>query len=78
MKQPWKILEYAGTYAIIKEVGIRNFRKITERFPVYNWYRLNKEMKEIEIDNKIDVFGTIRRAIEKFETIELENYKDKI
>ena len=73
-----KLLEYTGAYSILQSSGVRGLRKITQRYPNYNWYRLNKEMKDLKLRKKLDVFGTIRASLEEFERVQLEKYIDKM
>lgn len=73
-----QLLKLIGVKAIIQEVGIREFRKITSKYSNTQWYRLNKEMQALNYGKTNDIFKTVREAVEAFETIKLDNYKDKM
>lgn len=72
-----KSLAFFGATVLIDEIGIRKFREVTLKFGGKSWYRLNQEIKKIKI-TKSNPFKNIRAEIERFETIRLENYKDKM
>jgi len=72
------VLEFTGAYAVLKEYGVREFRKLTQRHKNHNWYRFNKAMKQIELGETLDVFETIRTALEDFDKVELVKYQDKM
>lgn len=72
-----KSLAFLGATVLIKEIGIRKFREVTRKFGDNSWYRLNAEIKKVNI-TKTNPFKHIREEIEKFETIKLENYTDKM
>ena len=73
-----QMLKYIGAKALIDEVGVREFRKLTDRFGDNQWYRLNKSMKELVLKGNIDVFGRLRNQLEKFEQVKLDDYKDQM
>jgi len=73
-----QFMKYLSGIALIQEVGIREFREITEKFGKNQWYRFNKDFKKINFNNKIEVFKTFRMNLEKFQTIKLENYREKM
>lgn len=72
-----KSLAFLGATMLINDIGIRKFRVITDKFGDKSWYRLNQEVKKIKI-TKANPFKDIREELERFETIGLENYKDKM
>ncbi|PIR54713.1 hypothetical protein COU74_03090 [Candidatus Peregrinibacteria bacterium CG10_big_fil_rev_8_21_14_0_10_36_19] len=73
-----QLLKLIGAKALIQEIGVREFRKITSRHGKTQWYRLNKEMQALKYGKSNDIFKTVREAVEAFETIKLDNYKDKM
>lgn len=72
------ILAIVGAKVLLQEIGTRGFRKITNKFDKANWYRFNKEMKNLVISSAVNSFDYLIQAINKFERIKLENYKDKM
>lgn len=72
------LLAIVGAKVLLQEIGTRGFRKITNKFDKANWYRFNKEMKNLVISSAVNSFDYLIQAINKFERIKLENYKDKM
>lgn len=70
-----QLLKFVGAKALIESVGIREFRKLTNRFGDSQWYRLNKAMQELKLSNKFDVFDNLRKQLEEFVQVKLEDYK---
>jgi hypothetical protein len=73
-----QLLKLIGAKALMQEVGVREFRKITGRYGNTQWYRLNKGMKDLKYEKSNDIFKSLKEAVEVFETIKLDNYKDKM
>ena len=73
-----QLLKLIGAKALIQEVGVREFRKITNRHGNTQWYRLNKGMKDLKYRKSNNVFKSLKEAVEVFEAIKLDNYKDKL
>ncbi len=73
-----KVLAVVGAKVLLQEQGTRGFRKITSKFEKTNWYRFNKEMKDLVISNAVNPFDYLTQAINRFERISLEDYKDKM
>lgn len=72
-----KSLAFLGATVLIDEIGIRKFREVTDKFGNKSWYRLNQGIKKIKI-TKANPFKYIHEEIDKFETVRLENYMDKM
>lgn len=72
------ILAIVGAKVLLQEQGTREFRKITNKFGKTNWYRFNKEMKDLVISSAVNPFDYLIQGINKFERIRLEDYKDKM
>lgn len=45
-----KILMFTAAKVLLESVGVREFREITKSFGYSNWYRLNKEIRELNLD----------------------------
>lgn len=71
-------LAMVGVRNLLSEIGTRNFRNVTEKYDKSNWYRLNKEMGNLNINKQLNPFVNIKEALTKFKTVRLENYKDKM
>lgn len=72
-----KSLAFLGATVLINDIGIRKFREVSAKFGCKSWYRLNQEIKKIKI-TRANPFKYIHEEIDKFETVILENYKDKM
>ena len=70
-----QLLKFIGAKALIENVGIREFRKLTNRFGDSQWYRLNKAMQELKLSNTFDVFDNLRKQLEESVQVKLEDYK---
>ena len=73
-----QLLKFVGVKALISEVGVRGFRKLTEKFGNTQWYRLNKSMKDLRLNKTTNIFENIHKQIEDFKEIRLENYKNNL
>ena len=73
-----KLLTYTGLKNSIDEMGTRKFREATGKFGDTCWYRLQKEMKGLNINVTKDPFDTINKVLEEFDKIELVKYKNKL
>jgi hypothetical protein len=73
-----QLLKFIGARVLLDEVDVREFRKLTDRYGANQWYRLNKSMKELVIKGNIDVFGKLRKQLEEFEQVKLDDYKDQM
>ncbi len=73
-----QLLKIVGAKALYQEVGLRGFREITEKANGTAWYRLKKQLKELNFDSRKTDLAKIIDEIERFETIKLEKYKDRI
>ena len=73
-----QLLKLIGAKALIQEIGVREFRKITSKYGNTQWYRLNKGMQALKYGKSNDIFKTVREAVETFDTIKLDKYKDKM
>jgi len=72
------ILSILGAKVLLQEQGTRGFRKIMEKFGKMNWYRFNKDMKNLVISRSINQFEALLENVHSFERVQLENYKDKM
>jgi len=72
------LLAVVGAKVLLEEQGTRGFRTISEKFGKTNWYRFNQEMKELVVSNAVNPFDSFVQELDKFETIKLEKYKDKM
>ena len=72
------ILAVVGAKVLLQEQGTRGFRKFTDKFEKTNWYRFNKEMKDLVISNAVNPFECLIQVTHKFERVKLENYKEKM
>lgn len=70
-----QLLKYVGAKVLIEELGIRGFRKFTQKFGDRRWYQLNKGMKRLVLGTKNDVFLIIREQLQVFEQVELEKHE---
>lgn len=67
-----ELLMYIGLKSIISEIGTRKLRIILDAYGNRNmWYRINKNMKSLNIENQFMPFEFIKRSLEKFEAIRL-------
>lgn len=73
-----QLLKFIGAKALIQEIGVREFREITSRYGNTQWDRLHKVMKALKYGKSNDIFKPLKEAVEVFETIKLDNYKDKM
>ncbi len=73
-----RLLKVIGATALLQELGVREFRNLTNRFGDKQWYRLNKGLNDLVLDGQVDIFTNIKLAIQDFKTIKLEDFKDKI
>jgi len=71
-------LAMVGARNLLNELGTRNFRNVTDKYDKSNWYRLNKEMKLLSFNKQLSPFANIKEALTIFETVKLENYKNKM
>lgn len=67
-----------GSMTLIKEIGVRKFRKATEKFGATNWHRMNKKLKEFQPNTTVNYLTKLRSDIKSFDKVELESYKDKM
>ena len=58
-----QLLKLIGAKALIQEVGVREFRKITDRYGNTQWYRLNKGMKDLKYGKSNDIFKPLKEAV---------------
>jgi len=72
-----KSLAFLGATVLTNEIGARKFREVTSKFGDKSWYRLNADIKKINI-TKTNPFKYLRDEVDVFETIRLVNFKDKI
>jgi len=49
-----------------------------DKFGKMNWYRFNKDMKNLVISRSINPFEVLLKNVHSFERVQLENYKDKM
>lgn len=70
------LLALVGAKVLLQEQGTRGFRRITDKFGKANWYRFNKEMKDLVISNAVNPFDILVGKISEFERIKLERYID--
>lgn len=68
---------FCGTI-MLNEVGTRTFRTMTEKYGNSCWYRHNKIMKGLKVENKTNIFSMLIDRVNKFEKVALVDYKDNI
>ncbi|MBN1915876.1 hypothetical protein JW796_02675 [Candidatus Dojkabacteria bacterium] len=66
-----KLLVYFGAKVALEEIGVRKFRKVTDRFGKTSWYRLNKEMKQLVVSKTKSPFKSLLSKLSKFEKVKL-------
>jgi len=73
-----QLLKIVGAKALYQEIGLRGFRELTEKTNGTAWYRLKKQLKELNFDSRKTDLGKIIDELERFETVRLEKYKERI
>lgn len=69
--KPTQALELTAFRALLEEIGVREYRRMTERHGNYYWYSLNQKMKKLNYTDEINVFSLLRRQITTFEPMKL-------
>lgn len=72
------LLAVVGAKVLLQEQGTRGFRKIMDKFGKINWYRFNKEMKNLVISQPINPFEMLLKSLVLFESVQLEKYKNRM
>lgn len=72
------ILKLATSIQLIDKLGVRGFRNTMKTMSDSQWYRLNKEMKCLQFDNKLKPFQVIQDSINNFEQVKLADYEEYI
>jgi len=72
------LLAIVGARILIAEVGVRNFREVTNKFGQSSWYRINKLMKELVVREGVSPFININNSLVHFEKVRLEDYKEQV
>lgn len=73
-----RLLALVGARVMLDETGVRTFRKRADMCGRTCWYRLNRLMKELALEDERDVFRVLVEAVERFEPVKLEKYRDKV
>lgn len=73
-----QLLKVVGAKALYMELGLRGFRDITEKNNGTAWYRLKKQLRELNFDDRDTELGKIIEEVKRFDTICLDEYKDKM
>lgn len=73
-----QLLKIVGAKALYQEIGLRGFREITDKTNNTAWYRLKKQLKDLNFSKRESDLSKIISEIERFETVRLEKYKDRI
>ena len=76
--KPTQALELTAFRALLEEIGVREYRKMTERHGNYYWYSLNQKMKKLNYTDEISVFSLVRKQITEFEPLKLLAIQDKM
>lgn len=79
---PKKVIQFLGLKVALEDIGIRDFRQITERgnkSKANSWYKLHKEAKELTWPQSYYTpLRPIREAIEQFNPISLKEYERQV
>lgn len=70
-----QILKLIGIQMLLAECGVREFRKSSTNLSNRQWYRLNKEMKELKTGKQIEVFEHLKNEIIEFSKVALSDYQ---
>lgn len=70
-----QLLKFVGAAALLDEQGIRVFRETTKRFGKSHWYRLHRQMNELNYGSTLDPLRNIQNKLLRFEKCSLESNK---
>lgn len=62
-------LKMLGLRVLLDEIGVREFRGITEQYGNSTWYSLNRELKKFRQTNDVSVFALLRKQISEFQPL---------
>jgi len=71
-------LKMLGLRVLLDEIGVREFRQITQRYGNYAWYSLNKEMKKLGDVKEVSVFSMLRKQLTEFKPLKIVDFQDKM
>lgn len=76
--KPTQALELTAFRALLEEIGVREYRQMTERHGSYYWYSLNNKMKNLSHRDEASVFSLLRKQLTDFVPMRLLAKQDKM
>lgn len=70
-----KALQLSFFRILLEEIGVREFREITKRFGKQSWYKLKKDLEEINYPKEDKALTPIKEALTSFETFRLIDFE---
>lgn len=72
-----KSIQMLGLRTLFEELGVREFREVTQKFGKTSWYKLNSELKSLVYPLKEDVFSLLKVVIEEFKPLRLTDFQER-
>jgi len=70
-----KVLQTFGTKIALDSMPNREFRALFGKKNKHNWYRLNSEIKKVNLPTKLDALDVLDAALCKFETVKAIDFQ---
>lgn len=72
-----KSLQMLGLRTLFEELGVREFRELTQGLGKTGWYKLNSELNSFVYPQKDDAFSMLRTVIEEFKPLKLTDFEER-
>jgi len=69
-----KAIQAVGMAAVLDEVGVREFRTMTEPYGYDRWLNLEKELNSIAVKKEFEPFKILRKEVDAFEPLKLVDF----